>query len=207
MAAEDVRVKLLKGRSFEGAGRFLGAVQNTGFGYGTIQLPMNLWTADGTNPPVYTADAGTDGTQQHPQFAFSSATDDVIFNRFYVPLDYNMQRGEMWFVFTAQSTNHDNSVFMEWNVGATIIPTTISTGSTEEFATNIKMDTAVTSCNIQDLYVHETTVLTKSFYGNLCDGITPEPGDYILLKVFNDASDSDVTGSYDLVGACIHYSR
>ena len=207
MTAEDIQVRLLKGKSLEGASRFLGAIQNTGMRYGTIQLPINGWTVDGTEGATITADVGTDGTMQQPSMAFANDSDDIAFNRFYLPLEYSMERGEIWVVLTTDSSNHDNSVFMEWNVEATVIPTTVSTGSTEEYSTNVKMDTSTTSCVVINQYVHETTYLTKSIMANLTDGITPRPGDYILIKVWNDNSDSSVTGAMNIVGACVHYSR
>ena len=52
MAAENIETKLMPGKSTKSGHRFLGAIRRTGFGYGTVQLPINEWTVDETNPPI-----------------------------------------------------------------------------------------------------------------------------------------------------------
>lgn len=211
MANLNVNETSFSTKVFGGLSRFLHPFKRTPAGYGLINLDMQLWTVDGTAGAVYTADAGTDGQQQHPVLQFATATaDDLAFCRFVMPPDYNREVGEiflLWYWYEAGTTNTQKAV---WAGKVRRIPAGETHTSGSDYSGNVALDgagvaftavTAYTDGSANEIGCTKIDLTTSS------QAAAIEPLDLVQLYVYNDQSEDTLAQTPYVCGAAIMYSR
>jgi len=150
---------------------------------------------DGTVPPGYTADVGTDGKTQVGVLAFDQTTDEAAYLNFICPNDFHSEM-KVDVYFRLNSTDATDTLSFGGTANA------VTPDATEAIDVNGTALTAVT----KTYGIKTANYLLKDTL-DVSAKITPVPGDFVNLKIFRDVSGDDAAVDVDVVAFRVHWKR
>lgn len=194
----------------EGPGRFMHSLARSGIKYGIYNVDVQLMTVDGTNGATYTADAGTDGQQQHPVLAFATTgTDDCAWMRWAMPPDYDGHAAWLllWWYVNDTTAAHNAC----WGGTLQRVPSGLSYAQSSSFASNVVLDLAGAALgSLNNAFVSDGANEVQVSYFDLhtsTDGLVMEPLDLVLVKVYNHVVSEDLGATPYICHAAVLYTK
>lgn len=150
---------------------------------------------DGTLPPGYTADVGTDGRSQVGVLAFDKTQDEKCFLNFICPNDYHSEM-KVDVYYYINSTDTTDTISFGGTALATPPDSTAALDVTGTSLTAVTNTYGITTAN----YLQKLTL-------DVAGKITPTPGDFMQIMLFRDVSGDDADTDVIVPAFRVHYKR